>query len=453
MDYFDKQNEHFFVFLNETFQFKKLKTWDDIAKSITLKKIKKTYKVFAQLFPQNFNYIEELKKNNSSFSSLHFGQIKANKIIDEVVRFSLYSEKILVFHPLQNPSVTNQQLDPRKNPKYWLPDFLEALYFYITIQKWVKAGIIKLIINPVEYDFYLMEKITAEAKARILKLDKHQLIALDGDIVSQNLAEQLARYYKGRNREFILDEMLKMKQPLFTKDEAVKMTDEIIKSIPRINPLYEKLNIPLNTGMLSTIKSGGSLESIILVSEAAEANIYTPSESNWHQIKEIGLNDFWLKLNHLYSKIELPFLNNVDTNFALELRKEDRLVGVRQELKKIYSELNSMTIDNLSESKIRIIQDGFLESIKKAESEWVEIKKQADNSRKKWMMANVGIPLINNEITLMPLIIGSLAWLYYNEKGVKDKQKAQRIKNPTSVFIDLKNQDQTFFTVLKNSLL
>lgn len=453
MDYFDNQNELFFVFLNDTFQLKKLKTWDDIAKTITLEKVKKTYKTFAQLFPRNFNYIEELKKSNSSFSSLHFGQIKANKIIDEVVRFSLYSEKILVFHPLQNPSITNQQNDPRKDPKYWLPDFLEAIYFYITIQKWVKAGIIKLIINPVEYDFYLREKITTEAKARILKLDKQKLLALEGDSVAQNIAEQLALYYKGRSRAFILGGMLKMEQPHFTKDEAEKMTDEIIKAIPRINPLYEKLNIPLNTGMVTTTKSGGSLESIILVSKATEANIYTPSAVNWEQIKEMGLNDFWLKLNHLYSKIELPFLNNVDTNFALELRKEERLAGVRQELKKIYSELNSTTVENLNESKIRIIQEGFLDSIKKADSEWIEIKKQAEISRKKWMMANVGIPLINNEISLMPLVIGSLAWLYLNEKGVKDKQKAQRIKNPTTVFIDLKNQEQTFFAVLKNSLL
>jgi hypothetical protein len=53
----------------------------------------------------------------------------------------------------------------------------------------------------------------------------------------------------------------------------------------------------------------------------------------------------------------------------------------------------------------------------------------------------------------MPLILSSLTWLYFNEKTAKAKQKNQRIKNPISVFVDLKNQEQGFFSVLKNSLL
>ena len=113
MDYFDEQNVIFYDFLNENFKINKEKNWDGITKNITPEKIKMTYRLFAKLFPLNINYLEELTKINSEFTSIHYGTLKANRIIDEVVRFSLYSEKIIVFHPIQNPAVTNQSIDPR----------------------------------------------------------------------------------------------------------------------------------------------------------------------------------------------------------------------------------------------------------------------------------------------------------------------------------------------------
>src|SRR5689334_1537913 len=127
-DYFDIKNEYFFDFLNETFNLRKSKTWDEVSKNVTIEKVKKTYKTFAQLFPLKYDYSTELEKSKNLFSTIHYNDLKGRKIIDEVVRFSMYSDKIIVFHPLQNPTVTNHKLDPRKNPRYWLPDFLEALY-------------------------------------------------------------------------------------------------------------------------------------------------------------------------------------------------------------------------------------------------------------------------------------------------------------------------------------
>ncbi len=51
------------------------------------------------------------------------------------------------------------------------------------------------------------------------------------------------------------------------------------------------------------------------------------------------------------------------------------------------------------------------------------------------------------------MAVGSLAWLYMNENGAKEKLKNYRIKTPISVFVDLKNKEQNFFTELKNCIL
>ena len=454
-DYFDIKNEYFFNFLDELFNIKKSKNWDDVAKNITLFKIKRTYRFFAELFPRKMDYLGELEKMKSDFSSIHYGSLKGSRIIDEVTRFSLYSDKIIIFHPLQNPVITNPEINPGRNPKYWLPDFMEALYFYIVIQKWVRSGIVKLIINPYDYDLDLRDKIDKKAFERVSGLDANEMFDICKPETLRNLADAFTLGFRNNSKEEIYDHLINMQNPKFSPKDADEMADAILSPIPYRNPLYEKLNVPQDSGMIVTSKGGGPIESILLIAEKTGGTIYTPSEMNWSQIKKMGLNDFWMKANHLYSKIPLNFLSNVDTNFALELRKEDRLAGVRKQLKRIYTELNSLKVEDLSEGKIRDLQDSFMDEIKVAEAEWIDIKKQAEINRKHWFVTSgiAATPIVVNEISIWPMLIGSAAWLYKNEKSRIEKEKLQRLKNPISVFVDLKNQPQNYFTMLKNCLV
>ncbi|WP_127141836.1 hypothetical protein [Flagellimonas marinaquae] len=455
MDYFDEQNDKFYDFLNQTFDLKKCKTWDDVAKNITQLKVKRTYRVFAKLYPRNFDYSTELGNLKSTFSSIHYSTLKANRIIGEIVRFSLYSDKILVFHPLQNPSVTNQSIDPRRNAKRWLPDFLDALYFYIVIQKWVKAGIVKLVINPCEYDLDLRGKIDQKIKERVLKSNPDEFFEIGKESAENHLAEQFAIYSKNKTKDQIIQDILSLQNPIFTNKEAESFAVKVLEHISKTNLLWDKIDKSIfnKDGMITPTKSGGAIEAMQYVSKLTGGNIYTPSKTVWYQMKQMGVNDFWTKTNHLYSQMPLTFLNNVDTAFALKIRQEGRLEGVRQELKKIYSELSKIDINEIDEQKIRFIQEGFIEEIKKAESEWDLIKKQADLSRKYWASANVAVPLIINEVSILPLAVSPLAWLYKNEKTASDKQKAFRTQKPISVYLDLKNKKQDFLTELRNCII
>lgn len=451
MDYFDEQNAKFYDFLNENFKINKEKNWDAIAKNITVEKIKMTYRYFAKLYPLNYNYTEELTKTNTDFTSIHYGTLKGNRIIDEVVRFSLYSDKIIVIHPIQNPSVTSQEYDPRRNAKLWLPDFLESLYFYTVIQKWVRVGIVKLIVNPCEYDLKLRAEIDIKARKRVFESTTDDT-ALEIEIL-ENIAEQLAPSFKNKNKDEIKQSLLNMESPRFNDEQAENLANGILKVISKANPLYKNLSKDLlGSSSLNPTKTGGSLESFLYISEKTAGNLYTPNQHNWNQIKSFGVNDFWVKTNKLYSEIPMSFLNNVDTNFALELRQENRLAGVRQELKKIYKELEGTTIENFNPQKLKFIQEGFIEELNKAESEWKLIKKQAELARTQWLTTNLGLPIITNETSILPLAIGSIAWLYKNEIGAREQLKNYRQKVPISVFVDLKNKEQNFFTELRNCI-
>jgi hypothetical protein len=66
MDFFENKNKEFYKFLDDTFNLKKCKTWDDVSQQISFDKIKATYKFFGNLFPRNFEYIKEFGVSNSS---------------------------------------------------------------------------------------------------------------------------------------------------------------------------------------------------------------------------------------------------------------------------------------------------------------------------------------------------------------------------------------------------
>jgi len=456
-DFFDTQNDLFLDFINRIFEINKCKTWEDVSKKVTITKVKRTYRLFASLFPRKHDYLKELEKLKSSSANIHYSGLKANRIINEVVRFSLYSEKIIVFHPLQNPCITKHSIDPRKNANYWLPDFLDSLYFYIVIQKWVKAGIVKLIINPYDYDFDLRDKIDKKAKERVFKQqDEKKIKEFGEEIIDNHMAEHLAIFYKNKDKKYIIKSLLEMEQ--FSEEEAEKFSEKILSAMSRINPIYNKIDKNLlKEKALIPYKGGGPVESLILISEITKANIYTPSNFNWSLLQELGIDDFWTKTDYLYHKLPLNFLNNVDTGFALKLREENKLYGVRKELENIYKELKNIDINDLHENKIKYMQEGFIDALNRAESEWLSIKKEAEASRNFWFTTNLGNAFIQeeileNSISILPLIFIGMSQVYKAEKDTNKKLNLFKVKNPISVYVDLKHKRQGFFTKMKNCI-
>lgn len=121
---------------------------------------------------------------------------------------------------------------------------MEALYFYIVIQKWVKAGIVKLINNPYEYDLEVRDKVDVEVKKRITDtVDFDEIVKIEREGAMMGIAEQFAVLYRTKNVEQIKTALLEMTNPRFTNDEAEDFAQVIINFIPNINPLYKDLRI------------------------------------------------------------------------------------------------------------------------------------------------------------------------------------------------------------------
>lgn len=453
MDYFQKQNLIFFDFLNDLFEFKKYRNWETLAKSITELKMKRTYRKFAELFPRKMDYAAELEKLPDGFKMIHYSRLKGTTIIDEVVRFSLYTDTIVVFHPLQNPAITNQQMNPGKDPRLWLPDFINALYFYIVLQKWVRAGIVKLVVNPFDYNEEWYKRILAEATERVDKADKSDPVLMEQTQLA--LADQLASGWgKNDSEADIKAALLAMKNPVYTPDEAERFARQIKAAIPKINPLYPHLPKNLITSQIMTEKGGGPLESILAIAELTGGNIYTPDRFHWHSLQQIHLDEFWVKLGYVYSKVDLPFLNHVSTDFALQIRQEERLSGVRKEMKTLFTDLKDKPIDEISEKKVKELYEGFTDEIRKSSAEWDAIKKEAEIARQHLLVGSLAIPaMVTHPATIVPIALLTGNSMVNSIRSAKLKQKTFRAQNPVSVFVDVQRQPEGFFAQLKNCIL
>ena len=110
-----------------------------------------------------------------------------------------------------------------------------------------------------------------------------------------------------------------------------------------------------------------------------------------------------------------------------------------------------MNIAEISEAKIYDINEGFIEALKRSEAEWSRIKKDAETSRRYWLTASVGLPLVQHEVSIISLI-GFAFWFRNSLKEEENKLDFFRNTNPLSVYVDLKHKDDGFFSILKNCI-
>lgn len=454
MNFYQQKNIELYDFLNDNFKIKNARRWSDISQCVSIAKISATYKFFSELFPLNVDYSSKLESNSNSFKSIHYNILNPNKIINEVVRYSLYSDEIVIFHPLQNPVITNPEINPIKNPIYWMQNFMDSLYFYIVLQKWVRAGIVRLIINPCNYDTKLRDELESKAKKRVESFFSNpEYEKITKDESTEIMAEMFAQEFKSRSANEIMQELLNLSNPKFSEKEADEFSKIIHSKLKFVNPLYSNFNI--KSRQISVIKTGcgANLESILHIANLTNGSIYTTNKSNWYQISQLDNVDYWTKVSHLYSKIEIPFLNNVETSFALNLREENRLSGIRTELRKIYNSVNTLRPSELNERKMRELNEGFMEEIRKSDAEWTYIKNSAKNKRYYLLASTVGIPIIFNQLSLLPLLLGSSCWLAKNISDEKLSLKKFRDTNPLSVYIDMQRKEPYFYSILKNCVI
>jgi len=450
MKTYKELNISFYDALNQIFKINKHRTWSDLAKEITIEKISATYKVFGELFPYDLDRYEMLPKNDpkARLTSIFHGTLDGRTIINNVARYSLYCDEIIVFHPLQNPQNTHPKYDPITKPHQWKLEFVNALYFYIVLQKWVRAGLVHIIESPFNFDKEAREKLTVEAEKRI---SKNKEFLKDPALMKEHeemMLEKFKTSMLGMPRD-ILEYTIRGTCPNYTNAQTKQLVTEL-KQYEKTLPLYVDFG-DTKPGNLMVNKTGGNIEMVDALCHLTGAHSYSTQNFVKKQLELRGTNPFWTKFGSLYSGLDLTYLDNVDTDFALSIRKEERISGLRTSLRELSAFIENTDLDKIRDDQILLLKDKFTHEVRKSEEEWQKIIADAQKANAVAVSSGAIGAIIDPTKIIIPAlgVPSSIAIVeFFKRRGLK----SYRSKDPYSVFVDLKNQKPSFFSDLKNCI-
>ena len=428
------------VLINEIydiFGFTKGKKWDDLKKEISGDQIQALYKLVAKLWRPATNLQKLLPKSDNKLRALFVGHYRPENILQNIIRYSLYTDEILVILPLVNPNCIARDYNPIEYPDKFKIDTLKNLAFILELVPWIDSGIVNMIPNPGDFDYDLRMETWKLAKKRVGKIG---IKKKDYEEYKPYAYDDFKRDFYRLPKEALSYKLKEMDSNL--SDEKIKDVLEYIDKQKKQDFLY--LDQPIQNGesQMNIFRTGVNLEMAMYIAQITGAYLYTDLSFRWKEIlsaskKKLFGRELWSPLTKTFQNLDFKFLNKIDSNFACSLRKDGRLENFRLFLRKIWSQVDSKTEKKEINSLARDFSDELGYEFNKAESEWKDI----DKSIVKWVTGSGGISTIltagmNWTIPASGFCLSAVG------KLLTARMDRNRFRNtiPMSVFIDLKKK-------------
>lgn len=424
--------------------FSKNKTWDEMKNSLTEDKVKELYTVIAWLWPLKTNIAQLLPKPDKTLRGLYTGDTRPQDILQNIVRYSLYTEEIIVVSPFLHPLTMKEEFSPIANPRQYRQDTLELIYFARSLAPWIEAGIVNMIPNPMDFDFQLRNDIYTMAEQRY-ETNKELYERELQEFSESEANEELNRMYMRMPQEAFRRRYMSSHSTA-SQQEIDKATDDFLK-IRRNDPLLLDEDASQDPEM-KIKRMGANLELGIYLGQATGSYLYTNRQFQWMEIMSSKQNttddsDVWSPLTQAFQALDFTFLNNVDARFAYKIKEEGRLGGFRNYLRKVWHKIEANNTPAQANSAAREFGDELHEEYGKTKEEW----KKIDKSLMKFMLGNTGISTL-----IAPLITGGLGWavppLGFALAGVgklisaRYERQEFRANVPLAVLLDLEKKDK-----------
>jgi hypothetical protein len=147
----------------------------------------------------------------------------------------------------------------------------------------------------------------------------------------------------------------------------------------------------------------------------------------------------WTPLTRAFGDLDFKFLNNVDSQFAVNIREEGRLSNFRSYLRRLWETVNGDMDITRSEMLARDFRDELAGEYAKAQAEWSAI----DRDLMKWAVPAIGGALAAGGGLITGHLNVAIPGAGFVGKGVNEliqahmKREEFRKKTALSVFIDL----------------
>jgi hypothetical protein len=345
--------------------------WDVIKRKISPASVKEFYQFLAALWPPSTDLASLLPEPDSTLRALYLGEYAPEVIIQNVCRFGLYADEIILINPFDNPNMIAEKYNPIVHPEEWIEETLRMLFQLMAMAPWVERGFVTFIPNPGEFDRALLMKTAQLAEERIKNnpLTKRDL---DESVIKQ----QMMRKLLACPPDYIERTYRKM-DPSAT-DEQVSLLVKYAEEERKRDPFLMEGTMDKLPGQFMTTRTGASLEMGLYICQAIGSFPYTNFRYRWNEILSAreGFDptmETWTPLTKAFQSLDFKFLDRVDAKFAFEMRKEERLGGFRSYLRKVWNTIEGSPDPAKAEGLARDFSDELTQSYQDAKREWSEI--------------------------------------------------------------------------------
>jgi hypothetical protein len=409
--------------------------WEKVKAGFSNAQIREFYTVIANLWQPDTNLESILPEPDSTLRALYLGEYEPELMLENVFRFCLYTDQILLTNPFPNPNLVAEKYNPISHPDEWRLQTLKLVFHLVLLAPWIDAGLVVLIPDPGDFNRELRVKTWNLAGAR-LKGWKPS----DQDVDASMLKRRMRRMLLLLSPRDYLERTVREVDPDLPDDKIRSLLDSIEQE--RISdPLVLNETLDRMSGQMEMSHFGANLEMGMYICQATGAFPYTNLKFRWKEIlnarEELDPTaQVWSPLTNAFQQLQFKFLDKVDSKFACSIRQDGRLEGFRSYLRKIWNTVGGEPDLGKSESLARDFRDELTQTYNDAEAEWSAI----DRDLLKW-----GVPTIGGAVAMGHMSLG-LPTAGFVLAGISElvqaamKRRAFRKRVPMSVFIDLANR-------------
>jgi hypothetical protein len=349
----------------------------DYKSAFTAKAVREIYELAMYVWPRDTDIVTALKRCSGSVSGLYIGDYSPEYLTRAIVRHSIYANKILLIDPFIYPAAVRDEYNPILNPEQHRAQTLKNVNLWFSLLPWVDAGLVEFIRPPSDFDSRLN---WALMKAQEKKFaESAQLEEASGESVDELRARHTERF---KQQQLLLGAPDSYLRHMFEKLELGKdglSVEDFLKAIHNEREQDPDFLEPMEAGaegQLHMMTTGTSYLSAKIVSDITGSYLFTDLSVRWKEIEldrksQNAENKVWAPFAKALQNASLKYLNNLQLQHALALRKEGRLEALRGFLLKVWKDASSA--DPFDSANAVLLAEELGQRVRDAEQEWKNI--------------------------------------------------------------------------------
>ena len=339
--------------------------------------VRKIHEAVMDVWPPDIDIANALKPSSSDVSGLYIGDYGSEYLTRAIIRHSIYANRIMLVDPFVYPASVKDEYNPIVNPAQYRSQTLKNVNLWFALLPWIQAGIVELIRPPSDFDRRLNWEIMREQEKKFAESAELK------DSSKESVGELSARH-----QEKLMYQQLFLGAPdsyLREKFEELDLgargakVDDFLKSIHQEreqDPDFLEPMEPGGEGQLSIITSGTSYPSAAMTAGITSSYLFTDINVRWREIEmdresHSAENKVWAPFAKALQNTPFRYLNNLNLEHALTLRREGRLESLRGFLGRVWK--GASTENQFDSANAILLAEELGERVREAEREWKKI--------------------------------------------------------------------------------